>query len=99
MINGTRVGNFPIDRPGAKVMVTFQSELGQSWRRRWSPDNGDRQDPRRPLDDRSGNGTVIVDAVVQQLGAARMEVLDAPPGVGAAIRRAKHLLQTPLAAP
>jgi two-component sensor histidine kinase len=86
---------FPVDRPGAEVLVTFQSR-GTDWRLVVS-DNGVGKTLSATPAAKGGLGTVIVDALVKQLDA-RMEVLDAPPGVSVAITRASFPAQAPLAA-
>ncbi len=86
---------FPVDRAGAKVLVTYESR-GMDWRLMVS-DNGVGKTQSATPAAQGGLGTVIVDALVRQLDA-RMQVLDAPPGVSVAITRASFLSGAPLAA-
>ena len=76
---------FPVGRPDAKVLVTYESH-GTDWRLVVS-DNGIGKAVATGLATQGGLGTVIIDALVKQLDA-RMEVLNAPPGVSVAITRA-----------
>ncbi len=86
---------FPSDRPDAKVLVTSASP-GHDWRLTGS-DNGVGKSESDATPAKGGLGTVIVDALVKQLGA-RLDVLDAPPGVSIAITRTATPSQLPAAA-
>ena len=83
---------FPARHDGARILVTFESS-GIDWRLTVS-DNG--VGKALPASTGSGGlGTAIVEALAKQL-QARVEVIDAPPGVTVAITRATfspHLLK------
>jgi two-component sensor histidine kinase len=76
---------FPGGQPDAAVRVTYESQ-GTDWRLTVS-DNGVGQGGKGTTSIGGGLGTVIVAALVKQL-EARLEVLDAPPGMSVAITRA-----------
>jgi chemotaxis protein methyltransferase CheR len=86
---------FPGGRPDATVRVTYESQ-GTDWRLMVS-DNGIGQGGKGAGSAGGGLGTVIVAALVKQLDA-RLEVLDAPPGMSVAITRASFPTRLPRAA-
>ena len=86
---------FPGGRPDATVRVTYESQ-GTDWRLTVS-DNGIGQGDKGAGSAGGGLGTVIVAALVKQLDA-RLEVLDAPPGMSVAITRASFPSRLPQAA-
>jgi two-component sensor histidine kinase len=80
---------FPDDRAGARVLVTYESH-GADWRLTVS-DNGVGKVAGAPAT-QGGLGTVIVAALVKQLGG-QMKILNAPPGVTVTISRANFTAQ------
>ncbi|WP_372784393.1 sensor histidine kinase [Phenylobacterium sp.] len=85
---------FPEARPDAAVRVTYENQ-GTGWRLTVS-DNGVGQRVTGAPSAGGGLGTVIVAALVKQL-EARLEVLDAPPGMSVAITRAAAPALAPVA--
>jgi two-component sensor histidine kinase len=86
---------FPKGRDDATVRVTYESQ-GADWRLMVS-DNGIGQVAPGGSSAGGGLGTVIVAALVKQLDA-RLEVLDAAPGMSVAITRASFPSRLPQAA-
>jgi two-component sensor histidine kinase len=86
---------FPKGRDDAAVRVTYESQ-GTDWRLMVS-DNGIGQGSTGLPTAGGGLGTVIVAALVKQL-EARLEVLDAPPGMSVSITRASFPTRLPQAA-
>lgn len=86
---------FPIDKPGSMVMVTYESK-GEDWRLVVS-DNGVGKKPDAVGEATGGLGTVIVGALVKQLGA-QMDVVSAPTGLSVAVTRATFTSNMPQAA-
>ena len=86
---------FPEGRADAAVRVTYESQ-GTDWRLMVS-DNGVGDGGKAAASAGGGLGTVIVAALVKQLDA-RLEVLDAPPGMSVAITRASFPSRLPQAA-
>jgi two-component sensor histidine kinase len=86
---------FPTNRAGAKILVTYESE-GVDWKLIVS-DNGVGKTFHDATETPGGLGTVIVQALVKQLGA-RMDVLADGPGMTVAITRATFTSRMPKAA-
>ncbi|WP_293345890.1 PAS domain-containing sensor histidine kinase [Phenylobacterium sp.] len=86
---------FPVDKAGSLVMVTYESK-GEDWKLIVS-DNGVGKDLSAASEIVGGLGTVIVQALVKQLGA-KMEVVSSPAGLSVAITRASFASNMPQAA-
>jgi two-component sensor histidine kinase len=86
---------FPTDKPGALVLVTFESE-GADWKLIVS-DNGVGKSAAETADGPGGLGTVIVQALVKQLDA-HMDVVSSAEGVSVSITRATFTSRMPRAA-
>jgi len=86
---------FPKDKAGSLVMVTYESK-GADWKLVVS-DNGVGKDLSEAVGTAGGLGTVIVQALVKQLGA-RMDVQSSPSGLSVAITRATFASNMPQAA-
>ena len=86
---------FPRDKAGSLVMVTYESR-GADWKLVVS-DNGIGKDLTAAAETVGGLGTVIVQALVKQLGA-RMDVQSSPSGLSVAITRATFASNMPQAA-
>jgi two-component sensor histidine kinase len=85
---------FPDGRPGARVLVTYESH-GADWRLTVSDNGVGKIADATPI--QGGLGSVIVDALVKQL-SAHLRTLRAPPGVTVEITRADFTSQLPQAA-
>jgi two-component sensor histidine kinase len=85
---------FPTTREGSVVMVTYESK-DEDWKLIVS-DNGVGKDVKSVIETRGGLGTVIVQALVKQLGA-RMDVLNTPTGLNIAVTRASFTSHMPQA--
>ena len=86
---------FPVDKEGSVVMVTYESK-DQDWKLVVS-DNGVGKEPKDGAAITAGLGTVIVGALVKQLGA-RMDTVSTPAGLSIAITRASSTSSMPQAA-
>ena len=94
MINALKYA-FPTDKPGAAVLVTYESD-GADWKLVVS-DNGVGKAAHDASGGEGGLGTVIVDALVKQLDA-RMDVISADDGLSVSITRATFTSRMPRAA-
>ena len=86
---------FPQDKAGSLVMVTYESK-GDDWKLIVS-DNGVGKSASDAVETAGGLGTVIVQALVKQLGA-RMDVVSSPAGLSVAVTRATFASNMPQAA-
>jgi two-component sensor histidine kinase len=94
MINAVKYA-FPVKKAGALVHVTYESQ-GPDWKLTVS-DNGVGKGPDDVAETAGGLGTIIVKALVQQLGA-RMDVVSSPAGMSVSIARATFESRIPQAA-